>query len=443
MKFRLLLTALFAIVFTACTGATGATGTDGTDGKSVNSDSLSAALREEITNKLWDSLQSEAVLDSVYDTLFFGAFTDAWMDSAREALKDSLLSASYDSLYDALYDSVYDDIYAKSVIRDLYAQVYSKKEDLYAAFANQYPLMYKNFEYPVPLSVAVRNSGKIWHNILVQAWIPGYSDTGSVTTFVNPDSTKLYGPALNLYPENYLGLTAATPVQVQVRAYALENDHQILFFAESYAVNIHPVQIFGAEYEGIDMDPWNAVWVTPNMDSISGILSQLAKAMPDGYGGYQLFGHSTIEASVDSQVMAVYNILAAKQITYVNNTKAGSIGQKIKYPQEVLREKQANCIEGAFLFASVLEAIGIHPVIVSVEGHAFLGWRSTDKGTTYTFLETTMAWGKMPSTYTAAVTKGIEEYNDEVTAGNFESGASVIIDIQDARTAGIRPNDVP
>lgn len=132
-------------------------------------------------------------------------FPQAWLDSAREALRDSLLSASYDSLYNVLYDSVYNDIYEKSVIADLFGNIYSSKADMYSAYANQYPLMYKDtsvFHYPVPLAIAVENSGSVWHTVLVKAWIPGYSDTGSVTGFVNPDSTKLFGPELNLFPIN-------------------------------------------------------------------------------------------------------------------------------------------------------------------------------------------------------------------------------------------------
>lgn len=434
------------MLFAACSGETGADGASGQDGASVNADSLTSVLRGEITKELWDSLRSEEVIDSVYDSLFIDAFSQAWLDSAREALRDSLLSASYDSLYNVLYDSVYNDIYEKSVIRDLFGNIYSSKADMYSAYANQYPLMYKDtsvFHYPVPLAIAVENSGSVWHTVLVKAWIPGYSDTGSVTGFVNPDSTKIFGPELNLFPDKYLGLNAATPVEVQVRAYALDNDREILFFAESYTTNINPVQIRGAEYKGVDTDPWLAVWITPNMDSIAAIHTEMADSLPGGYGGYQLFNDLSIEESVNHQVRVVYDILTQKGITYVNNTDAGSLGQKVKYPQEVLRLKQANCLEGTLLFASILESIGIEPLIVIIPGHSFLGWRTSDGGTTYNFVETTFAWGNAPSSFEDAVKKGVSEYNEQVTAGNFTAGVSDIVDVAAARVAGIRPNDVP
>ena len=422
----------------------GADGVDGADGSSVNADSLAVKLRTEITETLWDSLKSEPFVDSVYSSLFNSAFSQAWLDSARQLLKDSLIEDSYDSLYKVLYDSVYYDIYSKSVTRDLVAYIYAQKDDLYTSYANLYSLMYTGYRYPVPLAVAVQNSGTVWRTILVKAWIPDFSDTGSVTTYVNPDSLKLFGPTLNLLPEAYLGLTAAKPVQVQVRAYALENNREILIFSEAYPVIIHPVQIRGAEYVGIDTYPWDAVWVTPNMDSITALHTNLSSRLPSGtILGYQAYSGKTVEESVTMQVQAVYEMLTAKKISYVNNPDAGSIGQKIKYPIEVLRTHQANCIEGTFLFASILESIGIQVFIVHIPGHAFIGWRTTRGGNTLNFLETTQAWGDAPATYEQANVSGIDKYNAQVTAGNFADSTSRLIDIAESRTLGILPNDIP
>lgn len=432
-------------------GCSGENGVDGRDGESVNVDSLAAVLRGELSQDLWDSMHSETVLDSVYDTLFNDAFTDVWLDSARNALLDSLLDVSYDSLYNVLYDSVYidlydsvyNDIYEKSVAKDLLSYIYFKKEDFNTAFANQYSLMYKDFEYHVPLDVQIENRGNLWHTVIVKAWIPDYSDTGIVSGIVNPNKLKDFAPEIKLIPEKYLHLKAAAPVLVQVRAFALENNREILIFSESYNAEILPVDLRGPEYVGIDISPWWNVWVTPNMDSITSIHSELASLMPSGYGGYQLYGFSTMEESVNNQVKKVYEVLQKKGITYVNNTEAGAVGQKIKYPIQVLRTKQANCIEGAFLFASILESIGLDVVLVSVPGHAFVGWKTEEDGDTYNYLETTLTWNETPVSFSKAVNSGIEAYNEEVTNGNFELGESRIISVTEAREYGIKPNDIP
>jgi len=42
------------------------------------------------------------------------------------------------------------------------------------------------------------------------------------------------------------------------------------------------------------------------------------------------------------------------------------------------------------MFASLLEQIGLHPVIVIVPGHAFLGWETWENSNEYEYLEATM-----------------------------------------------------
>ena len=48
-------------------------------------------------------------------------------------------------------------------------------------------------------------------------------------------------------------------------------------------------------------------------------------------------------------------------------------GQKVRNPSSVLEQQLATCLDTALLFASVLEGTGLHPVLIMVEGHAFVG----------------------------------------------------------------------
>lgn len=445
-------------------GADGKDGKNGKDAKEVNVDSLASAIRDEITGTLWDSLYAEPYVDTVYKILFDNAFSDAWMDSVREALIDSLKEADFDSMYAKLYDSVYADIYSQAAIRTLNAWTWSVKKDIYGAFANQYPLMYKDYinskgeVLPVPVSITVKNTCENrtsfsepeipcrWKKITVKSWIDGFTDTASVTDFVNPDTTRIFAPSLKFNNKALAVLTAPEQVQIQIRAYALENDHEILFYSSSEPSTIHPMQINGAEYVNVqNRSLWSAVWVTPNMDSITAIHKELEAKLPNGsVKAYQLYdGDESMTESSARLVKAVYEVLSAKGINYVNNTDAGSPGQKIKYPIEVLRTKQANCIEGTNLFASILESLGMHTVIVNIPGHAFLGWSTNEEDSNYNFLETTMAWGSKPSTFAAAYEKGMSTFTNEQEEDHFTDGSSEIILIENARAFGIRPNDIP
>ncbi len=441
---------IFSFLCLACSGENGANGKDA----NIDVDSLANVIRGEITGTLWDTLYAKPYIDTVYNALFDNAFSSSWMDSAREALIDSLKRADYDSLYNKLYDSVYYDIYSQSAIKNLYAFSYTAKENIYTAFANQYPLMYKNFTKPYPISIRVRNQCQksyfsaipcSYKKILVKAWVDNFSDTGSVTAFVNPDTSEIFAPQIHFKPESYLDLKAPVQAQFQVRAYALENDHEILFYASSEPTTIHPVQVNGWELAGVEnRNWWRGVWVTPGMDSLQNILDDLSAKLPNG--SVQVYHKYTEDKDVATSskrvVQAVFEVLQSRQINYVQNNGAGSLGQKINYPIEVLRSRDGLCIETTALFASILEALGMQTFIVSVPSHAFVGWRVDKNSDTLDFVETTLI-GYETSTFKYANSSATDRYNEEVEAGTFESGESELIDIEKVRQYGIMPNDIP
>jgi len=447
--------AVAAGLIVACSGENGA---DGRNADPVNLDSLATAVREEVTETLWDSLYAKPYVDTVYKILFDNAFGSAWMDSARQALVDSLKQADYDSLYKVLYDSVYYDIYSQGIIRQLQGFKWTLEENINLAFANQYPLMYKDYvstkdglPYPVPVSIKVRNkcpSGSSstpcnWKKIMVKAWIPDWTDTGSVTGFVNRDTTDLFAPVLRFDMEKAQKITAPQQVNIQVRAYALENDHEILFYSASEPTTLYPVQVNGSELQGVKNRAWwYGVWVTPNMDSLQNILNDLKKKLPEGQvkAYYKYSDDATIAESSSRVVKAVYEVLQARQIKYVINDGSGTPGQKINYPIETLRLRQGLCIETTVLFASILEALGMQVFIVKIPSHAFVGWRTEKNGNTLDFVETTLLGGT--SSYAYANNSAIEKYNEQVAAGNFDTGDAELIDIEAVRKYGIVPNDI-
>ena len=442
---------LLGALLQACSGENGA---DGRDAEEVNVDSLATAIRSEVTETLWDTLYAKPYVDTVYKILFDNAFGTAWMDSTRQALVDSLKQADYDSLYAALYDSVYYDIYSQSVIKQLDAYKWTVKEEINLAFANQYPLMYKDYVnssgdiYPVPVSVIVRNECPSvisifdtepcnWKKIMVKAWITDWTDTGSVSGIVNPDTTDVFAPPLTFDMAKAAKIKAPEKVNIQIRAYALENDHEILFYSASEPTTLYPVQVNGSELQGVkNRNWWYGVWVTPNMDSIPNILNDLKKKLPSGtVKVYQKYSDDETVAESSKRVVQ------ARKITYLQNNGAGGTGQKINYPIEVLRSRDGLCIETAVLFASILEALGMQVFIVNIPEHAFVGWRTDRNSNTLDFVETTLIGGT--STFAYANSSGIEKFNEQLDAGNFESGDAELIDIEAVREYGIVPNDIP
>ena len=282
--------------------------------------------------------------------------------------------------------------------------------------------------------------------ILIKSWIAGFSDTSTITDVVMPDSEIILSPSFKFYEEALYALNSPKQAQRQVEAYALENDQQILFYSISRPVTIHPMHFFGDEPFAFE-NPyfWLGVWVTPFADSISSIVKDVAKELPNGnLSVYQpIFPEVSIELNSKIVVGFVFNALRSRNIKYVQDLGTTKfIGQKINYPTETLRKKQGICIETTTLFASILERIGFHTFIILIPGHSFVGWLTEQDGNTIDVVETTMI-GNENVTFADANNLAINEYKEQIELGNFESGKSVIIELEKIRNVGIKPNNIP
>lgn len=444
---------------------------------SVNGDLFEKAFGKEwmdsVRQTLIDSLYAETYVDSVYRSSFDSAFSEAWIDSARQALIDSLKEADYDSLYNKLYDSVYSDIYRQSVIRTLYAEDAGVKDEIYGAYANQYSLMYKDYplvlpngdSVPMPFPIMIENKCDPMietcssRKVLVKSWISNFTDTATVSGIVNINDTLILSPVFHFDENKLYAQTSPKQAIRQVQVYALENDDAILFYSESKPVTIHPMQVYGVErISGDSAFPyaimpnehqyWIGAWVTPMADSITRIVNEIASKLPNGellvYQKYP--DDETLENSIWRVINAAFDALQSRNIKYIQNTSAASLGQKVNYPMETLRKKQGICIETAVLFASVLERLGFVTFIVFVPGHAFVGWINNidedDFERAAMFVETTMI-GDAQWTFLDAVLEGINKYFDNAGKGYFDSGEAVVVPIQLLRQVGIMPNNIP
>lgn len=115
--------------------------------------------------------------------------------------------------------------------------------------------------------------------------------------------------------------------------------------------------------------------------------------------------------------------------------------QRVRLPDEVWRERRANCIDGSVLIASVFERLGLGALIVLVPGHAFVGYRNHDGNSE--FLETTvLGAGKAGrgGTFAAARTAGRKSWRRAAKWLDGRHGPDyALIDIERARRVGIVP----
>ncbi|GAB3993106.1 hypothetical protein GCM10028807_27550 [Spirosoma daeguense] len=146
------------------------------------------------------------------------------------------------------------------------------------------------------------------------------------------------------------------------------------------------------------------------------------------FGGYQ-----GDRSDVIDEVAAIWASMQNRGIKYSSLTGSdlslttGIVSQYVQPLSKVYQYAQANCIDGTVAFASVLKKIGIDPLIVTIPGHAFLGFCTKPKtrdGQTWkerdpVFLETTLIGSKNLSLYTDTMDK------IQVSRDSFDKALSI------------------
>lgn len=186
-----------------------------------------------------------------------------------------------------------------------------------------------------------------------------------------------------------------------------------------------------------DLTRYLAAWVTPNAPGIPDLLRRAAGHIPGG----AVSSYQTDAPGVQVQVAAIYKALREASLTYVNSVLyfgvvPGVIGQRVRLPRESLAVKSANCIDGAVLFASLLEAASLHPAIVLVPGHAFLAWETRERSDDWDYLETTML-GSDPFERAQAQGRKLAQQYQALLPGNPKAFSR--LSLRQLRAGGIWP----
>lgn len=109
----------------------------------------------------------------------------------------------------------------------------------------------------------------------------------------------------------------------------------------------------------------------------------------------RFLGYQSTPEMVDKQVYALWFVLQKRNFKY-SSVSYSSLSSNVVYAQRVrtfedaLNSSQINCVDGSVLFASLLRAINITPVLVQMPGHMFVGYYTDSAKKNLTFLETTM-----------------------------------------------------
>ncbi|WP_185903798.1 DUF3320 domain-containing protein [Hathewaya massiliensis] len=146
-------------------------------------------------------------------------------------------------------------------------------------------------------------------------------------------------------------------------------------------------KIFCEEVFSIDVlafDEWSGLgilpeivgaFVTPNHPEVMKVLKEASVILGKWSGNPSFDAYQTNDPNrVRLQAAAIYAALQAINITYcVAPASFEDIGQRVRLADNLLENRMGNCLDLTVLYAGCLEAVGLNPLVIFTEGHAFVG----------------------------------------------------------------------
>ena len=167
----------------------------------------------------------------------------------------------------------------------------------------------------------------------------------------------------------------------RVRTFSVRGLNECLLGYVTNGTKFHDTGIFFAAYVNEE---------NPMIDKL--LREALDTRIVYRFPGYQVTKGQNV---VNNQVYALWNILQKRNFRYssVSNTSLSSnvvFSQRVRTFDDALESSQINCVDGSVLFASLLRAINIDPILIRIPGHMFMGYYTDSSHKNIDFLETTM-----------------------------------------------------
>ena len=303
--------------------------------------------------------------------------------------------------------------------------------EIYPVFANQAALQKRDERTWGTISVTVTNSADAPLHNRVAVQVPGWSDQEAQIVELpgGQSRTLLFAPVFlpRLFQNREL---AAAAVAVNVTDAAGRT-----VFSETTPVRLRAADdmYWGDRFK---FAPYIASWITPHDPEVEMVLSRAKEFAPlrrlPGYEDWK--DTPSQEKSTLTQARAIYRAVQAVGVSYVKSslTFGGNqnMSERVRLPNESLRGRSANCIDGVVLYASLFENLGMEPAVVLVPGHAYLGVRTARNSDQYLYFDTALT-GR--ADFEAAVTAA------ERGMGRIAESQISMIRVEEARRAGIFP----
>lgn len=264
--------------------------------------------------------------------------------------------------------------------------------------------------------------------------------------YVPGGKTVTIRPKLILNGEYLAGMTEKVAGVLQI---ALEQD------GKQVASNHMEITVLAFDqWQGFGLYPeLLTAFVTPNHPELAKIIARATEFLGKWTGDTSMDGYQSQDPNrVLSQAAAIFTAIKEQAIAYSTAPASfESMGQRVRLCDMVLSQKLGNCLDLTLLYVSCLEAVGLHPLMISTPGHIFTGlWLEEQMfpecvQDDVSLITKRLAPGvnEMAVVETTAVTTASDRSFDDARALGEKNLATqtveYIIDVRRGRLSGISP----
>jgi hypothetical protein len=247
-----------------------------------------------------------------------------------------------------------------------------------------------------------------------------------------------------LLPLSTSRLRAITETERASLRFKLTSSAEVIH-VQTKPIQIHPMYQF---LYTAGTERFLATYITPNRDSIKNVVGKIARHLDLRTNDPSLSGYQSRSVRRAIEVIrSVHDVLVDDyQLDYINpppgggvNRDRGTLLQNVRPVDEILDNKRGTCLDLSILLATLLEAVGLNPLLVLIPGHAFVGCWTVDiefPSPTVNLLET-------PELLQAIQTGYLVLFNsttlcDHARLSKFEEAASHAIHYVNQQLAAVR-----
>ncbi len=241
-------------------------------------------------------------------------------------------------------------------------------------------------------------------------------------------------------------ITEQVAGSIKVAFFNSESETPVAEIAKPVDIGAHD-DWFGGEF----MPEMLAAFVTPNSAAVAKLLGRVAELIKERTDSGALDGYQRGDKScVLMMLKCIYDAVLECGVNYAEPPASfGTSGQRVRFPDQIVKQGFATCLDFSLLVAGMLEQCGLNPLIVLNKGHAYVGChllnfrfpdaivddlqsiRKRVELDEISVVETTLAAGSQ-SKFSIALAAGVKHLSED-------DEFIYALDVRQARAIGIRP----